>query len=82
VIIPTKGVRPERSLLYLGGLILADLSGPTTVSSVWEALARKRKDQDQEAVVTFDWFVLTLDLLFALGVIQLSDGLITRVARQ
>jgi hypothetical protein len=80
VITPTKGVRPERSLLYIGGQILNDLSEPTTVSGAWEALAQRRRDQGQEAVLTFDWFVLALDLLFALGAIQLSDGLVAKVA--
>jgi hypothetical protein len=81
MITPTKGVRPERSLLYIGGQVLSDLSEPTTVSGAWEALARRRKDQGQEATLTFDWFVLALDLLFALGAIKLTDGLITKVAK-
>ena len=81
MITPTKGVRPERSLLYIGGQVLSDLSESTTVSGAWEALARRRKDQSQEATLTFDWFVLALDLLFALGAIELTDGLITKVVK-
>lgn len=78
MITPTKGVQPERSLLYLGGQILADLDEPTTVSGAWEALARRREREGQEATVTFDWFVLALDLLRALGTVQLRDGLLVR----
>jgi hypothetical protein len=81
MITPTKGVRPERSLLYIGGQILSDLGNPTTVSAAWEALARRRTQQGQEATLTFDWFVLALDLLHALGAIELSNGLITKVVR-
>jgi hypothetical protein len=78
VITPTKGVRPERSLLYIGGQILNDLDGPTTVSGAWEALGRRRQREQQDATVTFDWFVLALDLLRALGTIRLANGLIVK----
>jgi len=81
MITPTKGVRPQRSLLYIGSQILSDLDEPTTVSGAWEALARKRRRQGQDAVLTFDWFVLALDLLRALGTISLSDGLIVKVSK-
>jgi hypothetical protein len=78
MITPTKGIRPERSLLYIGGQILNDLDGPTTVSGAWEALGRRRQREGQDAPVTFDWFVLALDLLRALGTIQLANGLIMK----
>jgi len=81
MITPTKGVRPDQSLLYIGGQILGDLDEVTTVSAAWEALARKRALQGQDTTLTFDWFVLSLDLLYALGAINLSEGLITKVAR-
>jgi hypothetical protein len=82
VITPTKGVRPERSLLYLGGQILSDLEEPSTVSGAWEALARRREHEGQGAAITFDWFVLALDLLRALGIIQLRDGLIVKAVKR
>jgi hypothetical protein len=82
MITPTKGVRPERSLLYLGGQILSELDGPTTVSAAWETLARRREHEGQDATITFDWFVLTLDLLRALGTIELRDGLIAKAAKR
>lgn len=81
MIIPTKGVRPERSLLFVAGQVLRDLDGPTTVSGAWEALARRRRDEGLDATVTFDWFVLALDLLRALGAIELSRGMLTRSVR-
>ncbi|AUI62997.1 ABC-three component system middle component 6 [Amycolatopsis sp. BJA-103] len=82
MITPTKGIRPERSLLYLGGQILNDLDGPTTVSGAWEAFARRREREGQDATITFDWFVLALDLLRALGTIKLRDGLIVKVTKR
>jgi hypothetical protein len=81
MITPTKGVRPDQSLLYIGGQILGNLDEPTTVSAAWEALARKRMQQGQVTVLTFDWYVMALDFLYALGAIKLSNGLITKVVR-
>jgi hypothetical protein len=82
MITPTKGVRPERSLLYLGGQILSELDDPTTVSAAWEALARHREREGHDATITFDWFVLALDLLRALGTIELREGLIAKAAKR
>lgn len=81
MIIPTKGVRPDRSLLYIGGQILRDLDSPTTVSAAWEALANRRMTEGQDSTLAFDWFILALDLLYGLGAIELSDGLITKAVR-
>jgi hypothetical protein len=81
MIIPTKGIRPERSLLYIGGQILASLDEPTTVSVAWESLSQERRRHGQDAVLAFDWFILALDLLFALSTIELRDGLITKIAQ-
>jgi hypothetical protein len=81
VIVPTKGVRPERSLLFIAGQVLKDLDGPTTVSGAWEALSRRRRNEGQKATVTFDWYVLALDLLRALGAIELSEGMLAQPVR-
>lgn len=81
MITPTKGVRPERSLLYLGGHILASLDEPSTVSATWEAVARRRERDGQVATITFDWFVLALDLLRALESVRLQDGLLVRSSK-
>jgi hypothetical protein len=33
---------------------------------------------DDDPIITFDWFVLALDLLFALGALQLDKGRLVR----
>ena len=81
MIIPTKGIRPDKSLLYIGGQILSSINESTTVSGAWEALSQKRSHDDQEAPPTFDWFILALDLLYACGAIEISNGLISRTVK-
>ena len=76
MILPTKGITPDRALISLGAEILRLLDEPKTISRVWEDLRRAgTTDRD----LAFDWYVLALDLLFALGTISIDKG---RVQRQ
>lgn len=78
MLLPTKGVGPDRALLTLGADVLALLQEPKTVSKLWEDLQRDRLSRSARAKVSFDWFVLSLDVLFALGCVYLSKGKLVR----
>ncbi len=73
MILPTKHIPTHRSLLGLGGIVLSKLSGPTTPSALWETI------RPYPEIATYSRFVLTLDLLFTMGAIELREGLIARV---
>lgn len=75
MILPTKGIPPHKALLTLSGEILRVLDETKTVSRLWDDF-RKTSEQQQE--ITFDWFVLSLDLLFVFGAIELERGRIRR----
>jgi hypothetical protein len=75
MILPTKGITPNRALISVGAMVLQLLSEPKTVSRVWDEF---RKAGTPVSGITFDWFVLSLDLLFALGAIDLERGRIHR----
>ena len=72
MILPTKHIPTHRSLLGLGGIVLTKLTGPTTPSALWEEI------RPYPEIATYSRFVLTLDLLFAIGAIELREGLIAR----
>jgi len=72
MILPSKYVNLEGSLLGLGAVILAFLSYPRTITALWEEV---RKSSDP---IPFSYFVLALDLLFIMGAIDLNEGLVTR----
>lgn len=74
MILPTKRINPERSLLGIGADILALLSEPKTVSRLWSELSEYRANRHETATVTFDWFVLALDLLYGLNAVDLERG--------
>ena len=76
MILPTKGVPPNLALLTIGGQLLDVLDEPATTSSLWYRITKLRGDADP---LTFDWYVLALDLLCALQAITMeSSGLISR----
>ncbi|UWR33522.1 hypothetical protein K3759_00040 [Sulfitobacter sp. W027] len=78
MILPTKHIRPERALLTIGAEILAALRGPMTVSRVWDEVRRRRGGSVEHAPIAYDWFVLALDLLFAMKAVEFEGGLLRK----
>lgn len=74
MILPTRHLSPSQSLIGLAAIVVKTLDRPRTVNQLWESL---RSDQ---RIGTFDRFVLALDLLFMLGMVDMEDGEL-RVAR-
>ena len=78
MILPTKHIRPERALLTIGAEILGAMRGPMTVSRVWDEVRRRRGEAAEPAPIAYDWFVLALDLLFAMKAVEFEDGLLRK----
>ncbi len=76
MILPTKGIAPDRALISVGACVLQLLSEPKTVSRLWKELI---KSDTGQVSMTFDWFVLSLDLLFAIGIVEVDRGRLHRV---
>lgn len=74
MILPTKSIEPDRALLAVGADILRLLDEPKTVSRLWDELISSRASRKGSSVITYDWFVLSLDLLFTLGTLELDRG--------
>ncbi len=81
MILPTKRLNSERALLSVGGEILAILSEPKTVSRTWFEYKQGGSGHSSPKRVSFDWFVLALDLLYALGAIEIANGRLVKVGR-
>lgn len=73
MILPTKGITPDRSILAVGSDLLDILDSPLSVSNLWSRYLDLRKQVELESPVNFDWFILTLDFLFTIGAITLDD---------
>jgi hypothetical protein len=80
MITPTKGIAPDRALLAVGAQIAIQLDRPLTVSQTWSRLRSWRSENSHPAPISFGWFVLALDMLHAVGIVDLKDDLLVRRA--
>lgn len=72
MILPSKHIPQEKALLTIGATLLERLNHPRTVSAIWEEVR-------QTASIDYDWFVLSLDLLFTIEAIEINDGVLSRL---
>jgi len=70
MILPTKHISPEKSLLGVGAVVLKALREPCTISELWEEV------KNSPGVGSFSRLVLALDLLYIMGAIELESGLL------
>lgn len=70
MILPSKYVTAGRSLIGCGAELITFLEEASTVSRLWDRASRDPR------FPTFDRFVMTLDFLYTLGLIDLQDGLV------
>jgi hypothetical protein len=82
VILPTKYLPHERALLTIGGDILSQLEEPLSVSELWERVRAMRVTRDRTSALSFDWFILALNLLYALAAIAYKDGVVQNEIRR
>ncbi len=78
MILPSKHLSQERALLTVGARLLLLLSKPKTASALWEEISRPVEKQVKQPALRYDAYVLTLDLLFLIGAIELHSGLLRR----
>ena len=72
MILPTKHIPVDQSLLGAGAIILSLLEAPSTMTAVWE------RAKNTPEIRTYGRFILLLDFLYALSAIDLADGLIVK----
>jgi hypothetical protein len=71
MILPSKHLSQEKALLTIGAELLKQLNRPKTVSAVWE-------QAHQTVSISYDWFILALDLLYTIDAIEIHSGLLIR----
>jgi len=74
MILPTKHLPVEASLLGVGAKILAALDQPRSVNDLWEML------RATEGVVSFDRFCSALTFLYTLGLVDLDHDQLARAS--
>lgn len=74
MILPNKYLREHEALIGVGSLLLKHLTVEKTLSSLWDEV------KSASNIGNFERFVLGLDLLFLLGLVETRSDKIVRVA--
>lgn len=77
MLLPTKNLHEEKSLIKIGGRIIKFLEKPKTVSRIWNEYTCHQNENDLPTV-TFDRFILAIDFLYMIGAIELDRGRLRR----
>lgn len=80
MILPTKHLPTNRSLLGVGAEMLQILERPMTVSRLWDELRNRKNCVDSAAPIDYRWFVLSLDFLYLIEAVTLWRGLIKKAS--
>ena len=72
MILPSKHISQNQTLIGVGAVLLKEIGKPQTVTSLWESVC------EHSSIGTFERFVLALDMLHIIGVIELEKGFIVR----
>jgi len=71
-----QGIAPDRALLTVGATIIDVLSeGPLSLAQAWNRI-REEPRSSNSGPLSFSWFALALDLLYAVGLVTFSNDLI------
>ena len=80
MILPTKHLRNESSLIYVGGIIQNILTLKSmSVDQLWHSTKASYNTCTHGHDITYDWFVLALSMLYEIGNISFVDGRIVGV---
>ena len=74
MILPNKYIQENVALIGVGATVLSHLSFDQSLSSLWENM------KNLTNVNNFERFVLALDLLFVLGLVEFKNNKIVKVA--
>ena len=82
MILPTKHLNEQRSLLRVGAEVLQLLRQPKTVSRLWDEFRSRREEGvSLSHPVTYDWFVMALDLLYMVAAVEYDQGRLMKASR-
>lgn len=75
MILPTKHIKLQNSLIGVSAELLKRLSTGRTVTSLWNEV------RTLPGMRTYEWFTLALDLLYTVGAVDLHEGLLRKVVK-
>lgn len=79
MILPTKHLSANRSLISVASEVFELIDKKSTISSMWNDLQEKHKSLLRHGDVPYDWYILALDLLYMMGLIEVRNSFIKRI---
>ena len=76
MILPSKHIPIDRSLLGVGAEVLDELDRPKSVSRLWDDLQKRRGESVNR--LPYDWFLLSLNMPYTIDAVTFEDGRIRR----
>jgi hypothetical protein len=73
MILPEKHIRLAESLLALGGFVLASISRPKGLDTIWREFQEVCVTEKFPAYHSFENLILAVDFLFCIGAVCLTD---------
>ncbi len=75
MILPNKHLKIHESLIFLSGLIINDLTIPSTIENIWKKIEQlnKKHSKKYNTIYTFEKVLKAIDLLYILGLIEMKD---------
>jgi hypothetical protein len=78
MILPTKGIPTHRALLSVAFQVLEATKRETvTIGQGYQQLLELREKLGLTTPLTFEWYVLSLDVLYALDLVQLTGQILS-----
>lgn len=78
VLLPTKYIHKERTVIMAGARLIHLLEEPLTVTQLWDYY-KNQQNSLKRPMVPFDLFILTLDFLYSIGVIEFKREKLRRI---
>lgn len=72
MILPTKYIPENNTLLAVGGILLNRLKTPMTLTALWNKVKREK------SIGSFERFILAIDFLYMIGIVTLEKGLLVK----
>jgi hypothetical protein len=79
MVLPSKHLSSKRALVTIGAELLTLLDAPKTLSRLWEEARRpKAAVLGETPRLSYKLFVLSLDLLYTIGAVELDGHLLIK----
>lgn len=80
MLLPTKHISEQHALVSIGAIVISHLiKEDVQIQKLWDSVRKEKNFAGTP--LSFEWFVLALDFLFMVSIIDVSDDKVLWVTR-